>query len=167
LKRRFKANWVIKLLQNAEDLSSNYKSPDVDLSQGCCTCQSNISWGNNNKISNVRLAAFRENSNDNFLYCLEDVNKADDEINHFQRHWMSGEPVIVRNVLEKTSGLSWEPMVMWRAFRETGGNVKFKDETRSVKATDCLDWCEVGYLTNLVILVKILQRVLLYLHLRI
>lgn len=80
---------------------------------------------------------------------------------------MSGEPVIVRNVLEKTSGLSWEPMVMWRAFRETGGNVKFKDETRSVKATDCLDWCEVGYLTNLVILVKILQRVLLYLHLRI
>ncbi|XVF33157.1 hypothetical protein REPUB_Repub17cG0144200 [Reevesia pubescens] len=58
---------------------------------------------------------------------------------------MRGEPVIVRNVLEKTSGLSWEPMVMWRAFRETCANVKFKEETPSVKAIDCLDWCEVSY----------------------
>ncbi|KAK9910177.1 hypothetical protein M0R45_034149 [Rubus argutus] len=34
-------------------------------------------------------------------------------------------------------------MVMWRAFREPGANAKFKEETRSVKAIDCLDWCEV------------------------
>ena len=139
----------MKLLQNAEDLTSNCKFPNVDYSQGCSTCQSNISGGNNNIVSNVRLAAFREKSNDNFLFCPDAFDMANDETNHFQIHWMRGEPVIVRNVLDKTSGLSWEPMVMWRAFRETGGNVKFKDETRSVKAIDCLDWCEVGYLNNL------------------
>ncbi|KAL0008568.1 hypothetical protein SO802_010070 [Lithocarpus litseifolius] len=143
LRRNFKANWVMKLLQNAEDLTSNCKFPNVDYSQGCSTCQSNISGGNNNIVSNVRLAAFREKSNDNFLFCPDAFDMANGETNHFQIHWMRGEPVIVRNVLDKTSGLSWEPMVMWRAFRETGGNVKFKDETRSVKAIDCLDWCEV------------------------
>ncbi|KAM4071471.1 hypothetical protein ACJW30_11G061800 [Castanea mollissima] len=143
LRRNFKANWVMKLLQSAEDLTSNCKFPNADYSQGCSTCQSNISGGNNNTVSNVRLAAFREESNDNFLFCPDAFDMANDETNHFQIHWMRGEPVIVRNVLDKTSGLSWEPMVMWRAFRETGGNVKFKDETRSVKAIDCLDWCEV------------------------
>ncbi|GMH08890.1 hypothetical protein Nepgr_010730 [Nepenthes gracilis] len=56
-------------------------------------------------------------------------------------HWMRGEPIIVRNVLETASGLSWEPMVMWRAFR--GAKKTMKEATLSVKAIDCLDWCEV------------------------
>ncbi|KAF2611594.1 hypothetical protein F2Q70_00009441 [Brassica cretica] len=62
--------------------------------------------------------------------------------------WMRAEPVIVRNVLEKTSGLSWEPMVMWRACREMNPNVKCKGDGKSVKVLDCLDWCQVfdGYL---------------------
>ncbi|XP_028090779.1 lysine-specific demethylase JMJ25-like [Camellia sinensis] len=67
----------------------------------------------------------------------------DHDIEHFQQHWRKGEPVIVRNVLDRTSGLSWEPMVMWRALREKGAKGKFKEETTSVKALDCLDWCEV------------------------
>lgn len=62
---------------------------------------------------------------------------------HFQKHWVRGEPVIVRGVFEKTTGLSWEPMVMWRAIRERKMQ-KFKDEGSTVKAIDCFDWCEVG-----------------------
>jgi lysine-specific demethylase 3 len=44
-------------------------------------------------------------------------------------------------VLELTSGLSWEPMVMWRALRE----VKDKDEHERlvVEALECLLWSEV------------------------
>ncbi|GFY90207.1 transcription factor jumonji (jmjC) domain-containing protein [Actinidia rufa] len=91
----------------------------------------------------MRQAAFREHGLDNYLYCPTAIDMEDHEIEHFQRHWMRGEPVIVRNVLDKTSGLSWEPMVMWRAFRETGSKEKFKEETRSVTALDCLDWREV------------------------
>ncbi|KAF3565504.1 hypothetical protein DY000_02019863 [Brassica cretica] len=69
-------------------------------------------------------------------------------INRDWSHWMRAEPVIVRNVLEKTSGLSWEPMVMWRACREMNPNVKCKGDGKSVKVLDCLDWCQVfdGYL---------------------
>ncbi|XP_072966548.1 lysine-specific demethylase JMJ29-like isoform X2 [Typha angustifolia] len=90
----------------------------------------------------LRLAANRENSDDNFLYCPTAKNIKDAELEHFQKHWVMGEPVIVRDVLELTSGLSWEPMVMWRALREkTQG--KAQSEQFAVKAIDCLDWCEV------------------------
>ncbi|KAJ0086923.1 hypothetical protein Patl1_07160 [Pistacia atlantica] len=54
---------------------------------------------------------------------------------------MRGEPVIVTNVLEKTSGLSWDPMVMWSAFR--GTKKILKEEACKVKAVDCFDWCEI------------------------
>lgn len=142
LRRNFKANWVVKLIKNAEDLTSHYQLLDADSSQRCSSCLPN-GTADGGEISEVRQAAFRENSHDNFLYCPNAINLRDNDIEHFQSHWMRGEPVIVRNVLENTSGLSWEPMVMWRAFRETGAKNKFKEETRSVKAIDCLDWCEV------------------------
>ncbi|XP_057546070.1 lysine-specific demethylase JMJ26-like isoform X2 [Amaranthus tricolor] len=63
------------------------------------------------------------------------------QIDHFQKHWTRGEPVIVRDVFKEGSGLSWEPMVMWRAFR--GAKKIMKEDTLNVKAIDCLDWCEV------------------------
>ncbi|RWW22402.1 hypothetical protein GW17_00013404 [Ensete ventricosum] len=66
------------------------------------------------------------------------------ELDHFQKHWLKGEPVIVRDVLELTSGLSWEPMVMWRALREKKLTEK-ASERLTVKAIDCLYWCEVSF----------------------
>ncbi|CAL5195034.1 unnamed protein product [Lathyrus oleraceus] len=141
LRRIYKANWVAKLLNNAEDLTRNYAPLDVDITEKCSVCQLNLVEGKINP--EVRRAAFRDDNKDNFLYSPNALGISDDEIEHFQRHWMRGEPVVVRNVLDKTSGLSWEPMVMWRALRETGSKVKFKEETQSVKAVDCLDWCGV------------------------
>lgn len=140
LRRIYKANWIVKLLNNAEDLTKSYKPLDVDMSEKCL-CQLSSFEGKINP--EARRAAFRDDSNDNFLYCPNALDISDDEVEHFQRHWLRGEPVVVRNVLDKTSGLSWEPMVMWRALRETGSNVKFKEDTRSVKAVDCVDWCGV------------------------
>ncbi|XP_038894401.1 lysine-specific demethylase JMJ25 isoform X2 [Benincasa hispida] len=135
LRRSLKADWATKLIEGAEGLTSDYTVPDTCSSEGCSSCCLNS--------NEVRQAAFRENSHDNFLYSPNAEDIVDGDVNHFRSHWMKGEPVIVRNVLDKTSGLSWEPMVMWRAFRQTGANVKFKEETCSVKAIDCLDWCEV------------------------
>ncbi|KAJ1281729.1 hypothetical protein BS78_04G328200 [Paspalum vaginatum] len=90
----------------------------------------------------VREAASRKYSRDNFLYCPVATGIQDDDLVHFQMHWAKGEPVIVSDVLQLTSGLSWEPMVMWRALRErTKG--KAEDEQFAVRAVDCLDWCEV------------------------
>ncbi|CAA6666617.1 unnamed protein product [Spirodela intermedia] len=90
----------------------------------------------------LRKAACREDSTDNYLYCPTSRDIREGDVEHFQKHWVKGEPVIVRDVLEFTSGLSWEPMVMWRALREkTKSRAGF--EHFAVKAIDCLDWCEV------------------------
>ncbi|XP_057525606.1 lysine-specific demethylase JMJ25-like [Amaranthus tricolor] len=91
--------------------------------------------------SNVRKCACRKGSNDNFIYCPDarDIQRKD--LEHFHQHWARGEPVIVRNVLETTNGLSWEPLVMWRAVRQIK-NTKHST-LLDVKAIDCLDWCEV------------------------
>ncbi|KAF5947529.1 hypothetical protein HYC85_013486 [Camellia sinensis] len=141
LRRIFEVNWVDDLIRSAEDLTINYQSPDIDFSQGCSLCFPVRSAGGDGNDFGVRQASFRKSSHDNFLYCPNADHMEDSEFEHFQMHWMRGEPVIVRNVLAKTSGLSWEPMVMWRAFRSA--KRKLKEESFSVKAIDCLDWCEV------------------------
>ncbi|XP_052186263.1 lysine-specific demethylase JMJ27-like [Diospyros lotus] len=141
MRRIFDANWVDNLIRSAEDLTINYQASDINFSQACSLCFPVRYAGGNVNDSGVRLASFREDSHDNFLYCPNAVNSEDSEFEHFQMHWMRGEPVIVRNVLANTSGLSWEPMVMWRAFR--GAKRKLKENSVCVKAIDCLDWCEV------------------------
>ncbi|KAL8550780.1 hypothetical protein ACS0TY_000019 [Phlomoides rotata] len=136
LRRIFGANWVERLIGRAENLTSNYQLPHVDFSQKCLACLTA-----SNDFPEVRRAAFRENSQDNFLYCPNAVDLGEAGYGHFQMHWKRGEPVIVRNVLEMASGLSWEPMVMMWAF--SYANRKLKQDTFSVKAIDCLDWHEV------------------------
>ncbi|XP_068644224.1 lysine-specific demethylase JMJ27-like isoform X2 [Aristolochia californica] len=144
LQRNFKRNWVAKLIQNAEKLTADCSFTTNKRSKKCSICPPLGSHPGDDKCnSNVRRAAFRENSCDNFLYCPNAFELGDSAIEHFQSHWVNGEPVIVKNVMEKTSGLSWEPMVMWRAFRETGSRKSAVEERRAVKAIDCLDWCEV------------------------
>lgn len=93
-------------------------------------------------IKTVRKAANRKGSSDNYLYCPVASDLQDHDLIHFQMHWAKGEPVVVSDVLQLTSGLSWEPMVMWRALRERAQG-KVEDEQFAVTAVDCLDWCEV------------------------
>ncbi|CAA7036213.1 unnamed protein product [Microthlaspi erraticum] len=92
-------------------------------------------------MANYKLlkAACRDGSEDNYLYCpsVSDVER--DGLEHFQHHWVKGEPVVVRNVLEATSGLSWEPMVIYRACRQIRHNNETLLEANSL---DCLDLCE-------------------------
>ncbi|KAM7467691.1 hypothetical protein LguiB_015253 [Lonicera macranthoides] len=141
LGRIFEANWVDRLINGAELLTFNHQLPDDDVLQHCTLCRPTCTEEERKCNPEVRRAALRENSPDNFLYCPDAVASGDSEFDHFQMHWRRGEPVIVRNVLAKTSGLSWEPMVMWRAFRNA--RKKLKEETFCVKAIDCFDWCQV------------------------
>ncbi|KAL9392831.1 hypothetical protein Peur_016751 [Populus x canadensis] len=91
----------------------------------------------------LRRAAFREGSEDNYLYCPASKDILEDEkLFHFQKHWAKGEPVIVRDVLEETTHLSWEPMVMWRALCENVDS-DISSKMSKVKAIDCLACCEV------------------------
>ncbi|KAI5401755.1 lysine-specific demethylase JMJ26 [Lathyrus oleraceus] len=123
-----------KLVEEAMELQDAEETLD-----NRCSCLKPVR-NSDNIHKNTRKAAFREESSDNFLYCPRAVDLHHEDLRHFQLHWSKGEPVIVSNVLECTSGLSWEPLVMWRAFRQIS-NTKHKT-LLDVKAIDCLDWCE-------------------------
>lgn len=149
LRRIFSSDWVGKLINEAEELTAIYRQNDLHFFKTCSCCTFNSSTGNAGNDCDVRLASFRVNSHDNYLYCPDASSTGSDQLDHFQMHWMRGEPVIVRNLLENTSGLSWEPMVMWRAFR--GAEKIVKDEAQRVKAIDCWDWCQVSPIHALVL----------------
>lgn len=134
-------NWVLELLKEAEEIAKIYNLTDANelmtmSNSNRCTCSNN----GNDEVGK-RKAAAREDSNDNYLYSPEGRDIGSEDLKHFQWHWIRGEPVIVGNVLETTSGLSWEPMVMWRAFRQIT-NTKHSQQLE-VKAIDCLDWSEL------------------------
>ncbi|GFZ01072.1 transcription factor jumonji (jmjC) domain-containing protein [Actinidia rufa] len=107
-------DWVSDLVVKAEDMAKRHKLSDKSRRklQQCCSCY-------NSRARDIKHG----------------------DLKHFQQHWIKGEPVIVSNVLECTSGLSWEPMVMWRAFRQ----MKHAKHSKhlDVVTVDCLDWTEV------------------------
>nr|XP_043626937.1 lysine-specific demethylase JMJ25-like [Erigeron canadensis] len=137
-----KVDHVSSLLENVQDLLKKHKLEEDmrEMPEERCTCSQflNESDADDNQLCK---AASRENSNDNYLYCPRAVDIQSGDLKHFQWHWSKGQPVIVSNVLETTLGLSWEPMVMWRAFRQI--SVLKKNSILGVSALNCLNWCEV------------------------
>ncbi|XP_040996217.1 lysine-specific demethylase JMJ25-like [Juglans microcarpa x Juglans regia] len=139
LRCMFSENPIAELVKNAEEIAGTYKLMDVAATPlQRCLCFNSVGEID---LSNDRLrkVASREDSDDNYLYCprAQDIHG---DLKHFQWHWSRAEPVIVSNVLESASGLSWEPDVMWRAVRQMK-HAKHGRELE-VKAIDCLDWCE-------------------------
>ncbi|KAI3707498.1 hypothetical protein L6452_26078 [Arctium lappa] len=132
---------VTTLLADAQELLKVHKLEEDmrEMPEQWCTCSDVVRESDGDK--QLRKAASRESSNDNYLYCPRALDIQPGDLKHFQWHWSKGEPVIVSNVLETTLGLSWEPMVMWRAFRQIS-NTKH-DQLLDVAALNCLDWCEV------------------------
>ncbi|KAG5012540.1 hypothetical protein JHK86_024801 [Glycine max] len=127
----FKMNWVAKLVKNVEEMVSGCRISNVDgpLETG---------------LNDLRLCQYshREASNDNYLYCPAFDDIKTDGIGSFRKHWKTSEPIIVKQVFDGSSILSWDPMVIWRDILETTYG-KAKDENGMVKAIDCLDGSEV------------------------
>ncbi|KAL9177973.1 hypothetical protein ABFS82_01G095300 [Erythranthe guttata] len=127
---------VIEARQIRDELNVERVS---EISGGSCTCSAIASPDTTS--CNSCKAASREDPFDNSLYCPTAVDLTHEDHKHFQWHWSKGEPVIVRDVLETTLGLSWEPMVMYRAFRQIK-NLQY-EKLLDVTAINCLNWCEV------------------------
>ncbi|PWA56474.1 zinc finger, RING-type, JmjC domain, Zinc-finger domain of monoamine-oxidase A repressor R1 [Artemisia annua] len=134
-------NKVTRLLKKAEELLKSKtlmeyipKMPDSD-------CINESDGGN----KHLCKASSREDSDDNYLYYPSAADIKSGGVQHFKRHWSKGEPVVVSNVISMGLGLSWEPMVMWRAFRQVS-NIS-RDQLLDATSINCLDWCEVD--TNL------------------
>ncbi|KAM3327020.1 putative protein isoform X3 [Capsicum chacoense] len=97
-----------------------------------CSC-SKSKGDNGVSGGKLRKAAARENSDDNYVFCPAAVDTRRANLRHFRLYLSKVEPVVLTNVHDNALGLSWEPMVMWRACRQTE------------KATDvlnCLNWCK-------------------------
>ncbi|ERN17369.1 hypothetical protein AMTRI_Chr02g215900 [Amborella trichopoda] len=139
LKCIFQGNWLSELLVKADKMASIFRSSELSDNFDPCSCSSEIMNGVKELL---RKAADREESDDNYIYCpiARDIKNGD--LEHFRMHWTNGEPVIVRKCLDSKLGLSWEPMVMHRAFRERT-NSKIGIELLEVTAIDCMDWREV------------------------
>lgn len=140
LKCIFAENDVSELKKRVNTLSETCGLLDDSKTSKQCLCfKSDLDINLKNK--NLRKAASRLNSDDNYLYCPSACDLQHGDLDHFQRHWIMGEPVIVNDALKLTPGLSWEPMVMWRAVREIV--VKKGSSDLLVSAIDCLDFCQV------------------------
>ena len=124
-------NWVAKLVKNVEEMVSGCRISNADDPP---------ETGRND----LRLCQYshREASDDNYLYCPASDDIKTDGIGSFRKHWKTSEPIIVKQVFDGSSILSWDPMVIWRGILETIDE-KAKDENRMVKAIDCLDGSEV------------------------
>lgn len=134
LKRIFPLGWISNVETNARDLLANSRAGQEN---------SNCKCAPSGRDQSFCKAASREGSDDNSLYCptANDLQGEEDLLN-FRAHWAKGEPVIVRKSLDCATGLSWEPMVMWRALCESSDS-KICSKTSEVKAMDCLANCEV------------------------
>ncbi|XP_043689947.1 lysine-specific demethylase JMJ25-like [Telopea speciosissima] len=142
LRSVFPLNWTEELEINAEEIACSYDFPEtIDVSPHCslCSLMHDKAGGLDGKLQE---AAARVDSDDNFLYCSTMEDLQHENLEHFQKHLSKGQPVIVRNVLQNSSNLSWDPVVMFHTFLERN-SAKPGNDVKTVKATDCLDWCEV------------------------
>lgn len=147
LKCIFAESDVSELKKRVNALSETYGLLDNSKASKQCLCFKN-DLDINLENKNLKKAASRLNSDDNYIYCPSACDLQHGDLDHFQRHWIMGEPVIVTDVLKLTPGLSWEPKVMWRAVREI--LVKRGTSDLLVSAIDCLDFCQVSNLSFVV-----------------
>lgn len=135
----FPLSWTKELEISAEEIVGCYELPETLDAFSCCS----LCLGMDHEVNGIKQlqeAATREDSNDNLLYCPTVAEIHSDNLEHFQKHWGKGQPVIVRNVLQGTSDLSWDPIVMFCTYLK---NNAAKSENE--QATDCLDWFEVSF----------------------
>ncbi|KAJ7523364.1 hypothetical protein O6H91_18G048900 [Diphasiastrum complanatum] len=142
LKTLHRANYLENLVKEVE----SFIDSDVYLFksevEACTICDAGSSASSGKDLPSFRLAAQRSNTNDNFIYTPHCHDAKYKELEHFQRHWVRGEPVIVKDVLTAVSDVCWEPMDLWRATQEFARRY-VHDESKLVTAVDCFDGREV------------------------
>uniref|UniRef100_A0A1D1ZBL6 Lysine-specific demethylase 3B n=1 Tax=Anthurium amnicola TaxID=1678845 RepID=A0A1D1ZBL6_9ARAE len=142
LRRILKINWVAKLVKHAEEMVNGCKASDLESTDECTFCTRSItSQSSHSSNSRFYKCSQREDSNDNFLFCptLQDIEHESN--GHFHKHWIKGEPVVVRHAFEPSLSACWDPMSIWRGIQEI-----IDDGTKDnviVKATNCSNQSEV------------------------
>ncbi|XP_026454179.1 lysine-specific demethylase JMJ25-like isoform X3 [Papaver somniferum] len=128
------------LVKGAEEVIKKHEHSDVPRpSQEFSSLISSGHLCDDNNL--LRRAACRAGGDDNFLFCPLAKDIKHRELEHFQIHWGGGEPVIVRNVNELSSGMRWDPPALLKALHEKSNSKVVKGD---FKAVDCLELSEVA-----------------------
>ena len=172
LKCLFEEKFIAELLEKSNSVINNGTKLELDSSKCSCFTESS----DMNDITS-RKSSCRQNSCDNYIYCPTARDVQNGSLDHFQEHWLKGQPVIVRDSLALTPGLSWEPMADLKSWlvrllfsvgtvffshNNSTGTVFFsqiqpserglcgknKDERLSFIALECLTWREVCDILN-------------------
>lgn len=144
LRRILKINWTGKLLKNAEEMVNGCTGSDL---HGPDRCVSYCMGTSNSRLkgsvqTDLLKCSYRDDGSDNFLYypALEDIKL--EGINRFHKFWVKGQPVNVKNVLERSLASGWEPMDIWKGVQETLDE-EMNENDVVVKAIDYLSQSEV------------------------
>ncbi|KAF1882305.1 hypothetical protein Lal_00038951 [Lupinus albus] len=135
----FPLSWINEMDVKAEEIACSYDFPEtLDKNSSCLLC--NDKDHETNGYLKLQEAAQREDLNDNCLFYPTVLDIRSDHLDHFQKHWGKGHPVVVRDVLNNTSNLSWDPLLMFCAYLE---RCITRYENNKDQLETCLDWCEV------------------------
>ncbi|EEE59049.1 hypothetical protein OsJ_10820 [Oryza sativa Japonica Group] len=140
LRRIFKINWISKLVKNSEEMVNGCKVHVLE--NGCSSCND----GRTLELTGHRNFGVSTCSNNGGIdrFCvfspvLEDLKS--EGIIHFRKHWIKGEPVVIRNAFEPSLSSSWDPLNIWRGIQEIMDEEV--DDDVIVKAVDCSNQAEV------------------------
>ncbi|KZV16035.1 hypothetical protein F511_26164 [Dorcoceras hygrometricum] len=140
LKCVYPCTWSRDLEVRVEEMLRLYHFPETNDFSLCCSLCEGIS--NKDGEAKVQKSTPRKlGYEDNYLYCpaIHDIHHESPE--HFQNHWSKGQPVVVRNVLWRSSSLCWDPVIMFSSYMEN--KISEQCIENDMKVTNCIDWCEV------------------------
>ncbi|VAI05673.1 unnamed protein product [Triticum turgidum subsp. durum] len=145
LRRIFKINWIGKLVKSSQEMVNGCKAHDLE--NGCSSCNDSRrldSIGRHN--FGLSKCSDSDGIDGNSVYSSVLENLKYEGIVHFRKHWINGEPVIVRNAFEPSLSSSWDPLSIWRGIQEIMDEKM--DENAIVKAVDCSNQSEVHIKLN-------------------
>ncbi|CAN4083927.1 unnamed protein product [Withania somnifera] len=136
----FPYTWIKDLKISAEAILCSYDIQDMEHNfSSCSLCRGS---DHEDAVANSFIqVAERRDPRDKFLYCPSMNNLREENLEHFQKHWGEGHPIIVRNVLRNSSDLCWDPVVMFCTYLENRS--KCSPDKEAAKAKNHSDWCEV------------------------
>ncbi|CAI9292666.1 unnamed protein product [Lactuca saligna] len=127
-------NWTKDLEASAKEIASNSnftKSFNLDASS-CTLCDENDKNGEKGEILIENKCLY--------FSITQDQDLEDKNLEHFTKHWVKGQPIIVKDVIKNDLELNWDPVFMFCMYLERSAKSRNAKES---KLKICSDWCEV------------------------
>uniref|UniRef100_A0ACD5WYD3 Uncharacterized protein n=1 Tax=Avena sativa TaxID=4498 RepID=A0ACD5WYD3_AVESA len=145
LRRIFKINWIGKLVKSSQEMVNGCKAHDLENGCSCCNAGRRSDSTGQHSLG-LSKCSNSDGIDGNSVYSPVLENLKYEGIVHFRKHWINGEPVIIRNAFEPSLSSSWDPLSIWRGIQEI--MEEKMDENAIVKAVDCSNQSEVHIKLN-------------------